>query len=58
MVSGKVRWYSVLWMGVALGKYEDGDAVKAARTEYLDDAMKNWPFTQLKAHGKGGGNAC
>ena len=38
--------------GVALGKYEDGDAVKAARTEYLDDAMKNWPFTQLKAHGK------
>ena len=37
--------------GVAFGKYEDGDAVKAARTEYFDDALANWPSTQLKAHG-------
>ena len=37
--------------GVALGKYEEGDAVRAAHTEHLDYAMKNWPGTTLKAHG-------
>ncbi|CAD7840050.1 2,3-bisphosphoglycerate-independent phosphoglycerate mutase [Olavius algarvensis spirochete endosymbiont] len=37
--------------GVALGKYEEGDAVKAAHTEILDYAMQNWPGTRLKAHG-------
>ncbi|OQX28581.1 MAG: phosphoglycerate mutase (2,3-diphosphoglycerate-independent) [Spirochaeta sp. LUC14_002_19_P3] len=37
--------------GVALSPNEDGDAVKAALTENLDNAMTNWPFTRLKAHG-------
>jgi 2,3-bisphosphoglycerate-independent phosphoglycerate mutase len=38
--------------GVGFGRYEDGDAVKTAHTEYLDNALKNWPGTKLKAHGK------
>jgi len=38
--------------GVGFGKYDDGDAVKASHTEYLDDALKSWPGTRLKAHGK------
>jgi len=37
--------------GVALGKYEEGDAVRAAHTEHLNHAMRNWPGTRLKAHG-------
>lgn len=37
--------------GVAFGKHEEGDAVKAARMEYFENALKNWPSTQLKAHG-------
>lgn len=37
--------------GVALGKYEEGDAVRSAHTEHLDHAMRNWPKTKLKAHG-------
>jgi len=37
--------------GVALGKYEEGDAVRSAHTEHLDHAMQNWPGTRLKAHG-------
>ncbi len=38
--------------GVGFGKYDEGDAVKASHTEYLDEALKNWPGTRLKAHGK------
>ena len=37
--------------GVGFGKYEDGDAVKAAHTEYFEEALKQWPGTRLKAHG-------
>ena len=38
--------------GVGFGKYESGDAVKASHTEYLETALKKWPGTRLKAHGK------
>ena len=37
--------------GVGFGKYEDGDAVKIARTPVLDELMQNNPSTKLKAHG-------
>lgn len=37
--------------GVAFGKYEEGDGVRAARTEYFDEALAKWPGTRLKAHG-------
>ena len=37
--------------GVGFGKYEDGDAVKMARTPVLDSLLKNSPSTSLKAHG-------
>ena len=37
--------------GVGFGKYSDGDAVKASHTEYLEEALKTWPGTRLKAHG-------
>ena len=37
--------------GVGFGKYEDGDAVRMARTPVLDALMKNSPCTSLKAHG-------
>ncbi|MBO5644439.1 MAG: 2,3-bisphosphoglycerate-independent phosphoglycerate mutase, partial [Lentisphaeria bacterium] len=37
--------------GVGFGKYEDGDAVKMARTPVLDALMQNSPSTSLKAHG-------
>ncbi len=37
--------------GVGLGKYEEGDVVRAARTECLDAAMADWPSTSLMAHG-------
>ena len=37
--------------GVGFGKYEDGDAVKMARTPVLDSLMQNNPCTSLKAHG-------
>ena len=38
--------------GVGYGAFEDGDAVKAAHTEYLNEAMATWPQAKLKAHGK------
>ena len=37
--------------GVGIGKYADGDAVKAASTPVLDELLKNCPNTALKAHG-------
>ncbi len=37
--------------GVGFGKYEEGDAVKAAITETLDAMMATSPVTSLKAHG-------
>ena len=37
--------------GVGFGKYEDGDAVKMARTPVLDGLLANCPATSLKAHG-------
>lgn len=37
--------------GVGLGKYPDGDAVKAAYTPELDKLLKSCPNTSLKAHG-------
>ena len=50
---GKRRGPVVLCImdGVALGKYEEGDAVRTAHTEHLDHAMRNWPGARLKAHG-------
>ncbi|MFP4363499.1 MAG: 2,3-bisphosphoglycerate-independent phosphoglycerate mutase [Spirochaetia bacterium] len=41
----------VVMDGVGYGKYEDGDAVKAAVTQNLDWLHENCPVTQLKAHG-------
>ena len=41
----------VIMDGVGYGKYEDGDAVKAARMKYLDWFTANCPHTKLKAHG-------
>ncbi|MCQ2397910.1 MAG: 2,3-bisphosphoglycerate-independent phosphoglycerate mutase [Sphaerochaetaceae bacterium] len=41
----------VIMDGVGFGKYEDGDAVKQARTENLDRLYKICPNTKLKAHG-------
>ena len=37
--------------GVGFGAYEEGDAVKAAHTEYFKEALEKWPGTRLKAHG-------
>ena len=37
--------------GVGYGKYESGDAVKAAMTETLDELSASCPVTSLKAHG-------
>ncbi|MDC7221474.1 MAG: 2,3-bisphosphoglycerate-independent phosphoglycerate mutase [Spirochaetales bacterium] len=37
--------------GVGIGKYEEGDAVKSAITQTLDEMMASSPMTQLKAHG-------
>lgn len=37
--------------GVGFGKYAEGDAVKAARTETLDRLFATCPWTALKAHG-------
>ena len=37
--------------GVGFGQYKDGDAVKAAHTEYLKEALDKWPGTRLMAHG-------
>jgi len=50
---GKRRGPVVLCImdGVALGKYEEGDAVRTAHTEHLDYAIRNWPGTRLRAHG-------
>lgn len=41
----------VIMDGVGYGKYESGDAVKAARMKYLDLLTKSCPHTKLKAHG-------
>jgi 2,3-bisphosphoglycerate-independent phosphoglycerate mutase len=38
--------------GVGYGKYEQGDAFKAALTENLDQLQKDCPTVHLKAHGK------
>lgn len=42
----------VIMDGVGFGKYEEGDAVKAAYTPVLDGLISDWPSTRLKAHGK------
>lgn len=42
----------VIMDGVGYGKYEEGDAVKAARMKYLQMLTNENPHTQLKAHGK------
>ena len=41
----------VILDGVGIGKYPEGDGVTEARTEVLDELIKQWPSTQLKAHG-------
>ena len=41
----------VIMDGVGKGKYEAGDAVKAAHLETLNWFLKNCPNTLLKAHG-------
>ena len=41
----------VIMDGVGFGKYNKGDAVAAAELDNLDDLMKTYPNTQLKAHG-------
>ena len=38
--------------GVGYGKYEQGDAVKGAITNTLDELSASCPVTKLKAHGK------
>ena len=42
----------VIMDGVGYGKYEEGDAVRAALTPNLDRMTAEWPSTRLKAHGK------
>ncbi|MFP4442759.1 MAG: 2,3-bisphosphoglycerate-independent phosphoglycerate mutase [Spirochaetia bacterium] len=37
--------------GVGIGKYEEGDAVRAALTPHLDRLTRENPSTRLKAHG-------
>ena len=37
--------------GVGISPREDGDAVKTARTPFLDSLMKDYPMTTLRAHG-------
>ncbi len=41
----------VIMDGIGLGKYEEGDFVRAADTPHLDWFMANGIATQLKAHG-------
>ena len=41
----------VIMDGVGYGKYEDGDAVKASRMDYLRKLEAESPHTKLKAHG-------
>lgn len=41
----------VIMDGVGYGKYEDGDAVKASRMDYLRKLESESPHTKLKAHG-------
>ena len=41
----------IIMDGVGYGKYEEGDAVKAAYTPNLDRLTAQWPLTKLKAHG-------
>jgi len=41
----------VIMDGVGFGKYEDGDAVKQAKTQNLDSLYASCPWTKLKAHG-------
>ena len=42
----------VIMDGVGFGKYEEGDAVKAASTPTLDALLKDAPNCRLKAHGR------
>ena len=37
--------------GVGIGRYEEGDMVRAASTPHMDWLRAHVPFTQLKAHG-------
>jgi len=37
--------------GVGISPRDEGDAVKLARTPYLDSLFRNYPWTQLQAHG-------
>ena len=41
----------VIMDGVGYGKYQEGDAVKAAMTSNLDQLLSSCPNTKLKAHG-------
>ena len=41
----------VIMDGVGYGKYEEGDAVKASRMDWLNKLTKLSPHTKLKAHG-------
>ncbi|MBQ4334081.1 MAG: 2,3-bisphosphoglycerate-independent phosphoglycerate mutase [Myxococcaceae bacterium] len=42
----------VIMDGVGFGKYEEGDAVKAASTPTLDALLRDAPNCRLKAHGR------
>ncbi len=42
----------VIMDGVGFGKYEEGDAVRAASTPTLDALLKESPNCRLKAHGR------
>ncbi len=42
----------VIMDGVGFGAYSDGDAVKNAHTQALDDFYATSPWTSLKAHGE------
>lgn len=37
--------------GVGFGKYAEGDAVAAAKMDFLNKALRTFPNTKLKAHG-------
>ncbi len=42
----------VIMDGVGFGAYSDGDAVKNAKTENLDEFYRSSPWTKLRAHGE------
>ena len=43
---------TIILDGVGISPREEGDAVKTARTPFLDQLARTYPMTRLLAHGK------